>query len=259
MKPPTLSVVMCVYDRPISVLAATLASLKEQPYDQMVVVADRSPVAVRSLLDSYAGADKRTQVVEIVGTPGWRSPVMAWNAGFSAANGELLYMLSSEVIQSDGNIVAARDMLAMNNDVVFGKAECSCGPQGEEVNWNGSAPGNLLVDARHPRPLGFIMACRRLAMSKIGGFDENFSAGYWWDDSDLVRRLWDVTDRFVFTDDISGIHQHHERPVLETEVGQLGIARNRAYMMQKYGELQPEQTMAKRVLMRPDVTYWIKP
>ena len=251
-----LTVCMTVNDRPIPVLAKVFTSLRDQPYDELVCVLDRSPDHVAHFVEELAACDSRVKIVSLPGEPGWLSPVTAWNAGFAAVTSQLLYMISSEVIQEPDNIRVAKELLADRRAVVYGKAECSCGPEGVEVNWGGTAPGNLLVDAAHPRPLGFIMALPTADMMAIGGFDPEFAGGYWYDDDDLTYRLWRAGLDFIFTDSISGTHQHHDRPVLDTPVGQAGIARNQALFLAKWGDPQPMARAPKRVYMRPGKTEW---
>jgi hypothetical protein len=114
---------------------------------------------------------------------------------------------------------------------VQGKAECSCGPQGMEVNWGPGTPGNLLCDSRHPRPLGFIWAAPADKVRGMGGYDEKFDGGLWYDDNDFFMRLWNTGLDFLFTDEVAGTHLHHERPGLNDAA----IQRNLAYICSKYG------------------------
>jgi len=235
MKPPTVSVVMCINERPPEVMDAVFRSLAGEPFDQMVIVMDRSPSEVTKFVRDFWYGQKAVNIVEIAGKPGWLCPAKAWNIGWGRVSSELTYCISSEVIQAAGNISRAREILSGPPAVLFGKAECSCGPEGTEVNWHGRAPGNLLVDAAHPRPLGFIMALPTWALRMTKGMDEGFMRGYWYDDDDLIYRLWRLGLPFVFDDSVSGVHQHHERASLTQE----GIAINRAYILSKHGTEHP--------------------
>ena len=252
-----LSVLCTVNERPAPVLDAAFGSLREQPFDEMIIVLDRTPREVSDHCHRVWEDNQRVQFVELEGKPGWQSPVPAWNAAFKAMTGDALYAFSSEVVHAPQNIAVARRLLdEYPESLIFGKAVCSCGPGGNEVNWGGAAPGNLLVDAAHPRPLGFIWAGPAAPVRQIGGMDPRFAYGLWFDDDDFFFRLWRLSLNFVFTDEISGVHLHHDRPVLATARGQKLIERNRAYMLQKYQTLRPLDGALKHETRQPGLTIW---
>ena len=92
-------------------------------------------------------------------------------------------------------------------------------------------------------------------MSKVreaGPWDEAFDAGYWHDEGDYFFRLWSTGLPFVYTDDISGVHLHHERPDLTQD----GIKRNTDYMMKKHGTTQPLAGVQKIATYAPGRTTW---
>ena len=192
----------------------------------------------------------------------------AWNLGFAATTGDVLYCFSSETMQAEGNLAQAKMafvgetfdthpvMQGTKNLCLHGSVSCSCGSEGTEVNWNGSAPGNLFCDAAHPRPLGFIWAAPAWAVKQIQGYDEAFAAGFWYDDNDFFFRLWQTGLDFVFDDAISGVHLHHHRPTLDTEAGRIGIARNQVHMFNKYGTVDPMGTILLREERVPGRTAW---
>lgn len=245
-----LSAVITLYERPISALDVVFESMRNQTHDEFLIVLDRSPLQLADYCKKWWRGDSRTRFVEVIGEPGWRSPVKAWNAGYRHVTGDALYCFSSETVQAAGNLAKARSMLeAEPGTLVFGKAECSCGPQGSEVNWGGTAPGNLLCDSYHPRPLGFIWAAMR---DKVQEWDERFDSGFWHDEADMFYRLWRSGLDFAFDDSISGTHLHHERP----ELTQVGIRTNAAYMMWKHGSLDPLNQSPKLVTQTPGRTVW---
>lgn len=273
-----LSAICTLYERPIPVLEKVFDSLKEQSHDELVIVFDRTPVVLADFVEDWWKGDGRLKVTELGGEPGWRSPVPAWNAGFAKATGDVYYCFSSETVQAEGNLARARDILVtrygpgpvqqilghsqevsglqVNPICLHGSASCSCGPEGTEVNWGGTAPGNLLCDAAHPRPLGFIWAAPAWAVKQIGGMDPEFAKGLWHDDDDLFLRLWRTGLDFVFDDSISGIHQHHERPVLALPEWQEAIARNQEYMLRKHGTLTPWESIPRLEEKKPGRTTW---
>lgn len=253
-----LTLALTIHDRSRSVSDAVAASLRltgNSP-DSAVIVLDRP--SHQTLLDTYAAYQDLhfpTQFIHIKdGPPGWLSPVRAWNTAFRHVQTSHLYCISSDTVQAPGNLDAARQLLSEEpNRVLHGKAECSCGPQGTEVNWNGTAPGNLLCDAAHPRPLGFIWAAPTKPVQDIGGYDEQFMKGFWYDDNDFFYRLWNTGLNFTFTNRLSGTHLHHER----TSLSQSGIATNHAYMLRKHGSVDPMGN-SLRISSRPDpdTTHW---
>jgi hypothetical protein len=245
--------------------------------DELVVVLDRPTTEVRDgARAAYDRLDCPVRWITIPGDPGWRSPVKAWNLAFLAATGDVLYCFSSETVQAEGNLAGAKRILygdwtgtpwpstpenpsglpSIKPICLHGSVSCSCGPEGTEVNWQGSAPGNLFCDAAHPRPLGFIWAAPKAAVSAIGGYDEEFAKGYWYDDNDFFFRLWRQGLDFVFDDSISGTHLHHSRQTLEIEEGRYGIARNQRYMLEKYRSADPLRAMPMREERKPGRTIW---
>jgi hypothetical protein len=251
---------MTINERPLPVLDAVFGTLKEQAHDQLVIVFDRSPEEIRHHVHEYWQEDARLTYVDIEGDRGWKSPVPAWNAAFAAVVHPLIYCFSGETLQAPDNIEHAKFMLEDDpNTIIFGKALCSCGPNGSEVNWGGTAPSNLLVDAAHARPLGFIWAGPTQTVRHIGGMDNGFSGGYWYDDDDFFYRLWRTGADFLFDDAISGVHLHHERPVLATAAGQAGIARNAAYITSKLGTTRPLDGIIRLVSSSPGRTRWSHP
>jgi hypothetical protein len=249
--------------------------------DELVIVLDRcTPEVKDGARAAYDRLSCPVRWIAIPGEPGWRSPVKAWNLAFLAATGDVLYCFSSETVQAEGNLDRAKrlisprfERLGITEDgipefqaidgpdslVLHGSVSCSCGPAGQEVNWNGQAPGNLFCDAAHPRPLGFIWAAPRTAVNAIAGYDEEFSKGFWYDDNDFFYRLWRLGLDFAFDDNVRGTHLHHDRPTLETMPGQHGIARNQEYMFKKHGTLDPMGREQVLQTITPGRTTWRHP
>lgn len=252
-----LSAIITLNDRDINICDTVWASMREQDHDEFVIVLDRTPAPLAEYARRWWSGDPRTRFVTIDGEPGWRSPVRAWNAGFRAVTGDFVYAFSSETVQRPQNLEHARALLtAEPRTLIFGKAECSCGPYGHEVNWNGTAPGNLLCDSEHARPLGFIWAGPAENVRQIDGYDEGFAEGFWFDDNDFFYRLWRSGLDFAFDDSISGIHLHHERPGLATQAGQLGIQRNAAHILAKHYTQDPLGSITKRLQYGPGRCAW---
>lgn len=251
-----ISLCCTIYDRPINVIDTVFASLREQSHDEFIIVLDGTPPQLAEYIKNWWRGDDRTRFVSVMRPPGWRSPVKAWNRGYRMVTGDYLYCFSSETVQAAGNLAKMRALLeAEPQTLVFGKAECSCGPAGKEVDWGGTAPGNLLCDSYHPRPLGFIWAGPMKQVREIGGWDEAFDAGYWYDEADFFFRLWRTGLNFAFDDSVSGTHLHHERP----ELTLAGTRKNAAYQMWKHGSMDPLGQAAKYMSQTPGRTVWRHP
>lgn len=256
----TLSLILTINNRPSEVSRKVAESLKlpgNQP-DELIIVLDRpTEEAKEGALDAYMGlsssdvSGQSIRFVDVHGDPGWKGPAKAWNAGFKAATSDLLYCISSETVQDEGNIEKAKVICEDKNTVVFGACHNS-------VKTNlvvGAEPG-LLVSSKMTRPLGFIVCMPAWAVREIKGYDEGFMSGFWYDDDDFFLRLWRTGVKFVFEDNIHGIHLDHERPGLESPEGQAGIKRNAAYMMEKHGTLHPWPNLLKTVEYGDGRTIW---
>src|SRR3990167_5555796 len=159
--PMKLSACLTIHNRTPEVCKLVAESLRlpgNQP-DELLIVLDRPTDEARQGIEEfYRPLPFPVRTVEIKGEPGWGSPVPAWNKAFGSVSGDHLYAFSSETVQAAGNLDKARTMVAEGQVVVFGKAECSCGPMGQEVNWGGQAPRHPLVGGAPPPPPGLISA-----------------------------------------------------------------------------------------------------
>lgn len=237
-------------DRAPDVLVRTFEGLKNQYADQMVLVYDRPPELTAACLRVHYRGD---YAVHIEGPPGWLCPAKAWNAGFAEVNSELTFVMSSEVVLAPGAVERCKTLLGSAPAILFGKCE-----ESEPGRYGGSTASGVLCSAEQARPLGFIACIPTWAMRATAGYDEAFMDGYWYDDDDFFFRLWKLGLPFLFEDSVSGVHQSHPRPVLDTPEGQAGIARNRAYILKKHGSEHPINT--QRILGRkiPGKTLWVK-
>lgn len=280
----TLSLVLTVHDRPAEVSRQVAESLRlpgNMP-DELILVLDRpTKEAKAGALLAYMDTDFPVRTITIPGEPGWLCPARAWNHGFRACSSDLIYAISSEVVQDAGNLDKARKL--MQEQCYHGQFEdpptaidvqCSqCG--GSEIKkrpkkialfgaCHNSTPENLvvgaepglLVSAKMTRPLGFIACMPTANVKQIFGFDEKFMGGYWYDDDDFFFRLWKTGLNFVWDDSIHGIHLDHKRPVLETQEGRAGIQRNEALMQQKHGTTNVWITLPKSVWYGERRTQW---
>lgn len=225
--------------------------------DDVTVVLDRvSKEVEEGATAAWTDFQSPVRFITIDGTPGWRGPARAWNAGFRWATGDLFYCISSDVVQKEWNVDRARTLCSGLRQAVFGMCHNST-PEHLVV---GAEPG-LLVSSKMPRPIGFIVCMPAAKVKEIGGFDEAFmgtleAPNFWFDDDDFMLRLWKSGVDFEFDDSIRGTHLAHARPVLETVSGQAGIARNAALMTAKHGTQHPWPNLPKLVTNSPGRTVW---
>ncbi len=250
-----LSLLMTVNNRTEEVCEKVAESLKlpgNQP-DELIIVLDRPTTKVRQgVMCAYHNMGFRTVYTTINGKEGWLGPAKAWNTAFNHATGDLLYCISSEVVQDAGNVDKARKLAEDGNTAVFGACHNSVATQ----LVTGAEPG-LLVSSKMPRPLGFIVCMPAKKVTEIGGFDEEFMKGFWYDDDDFFLRLWQSGVNFTFSDDIHGVHIDHQRPTLDTMEGQVGISTNRRTMIRKHGSDHPWPALEKVVYGSKGETRWL--
>lgn len=218
--------------------------------DQVVMVLDRAEpeVALRAT-EQFAKIPCPITAPEIEGPPGWLCPARAWNAGFKAATGDLFYCISSEVVQDAGNVERVKNILAAHGRPAALFGACHNSEKTQIVV--GAEPG-LLVSSVMPRPLGFIVAMPAKNVRQIGGFDEAFMGGFWFDDDSFFYELWQTGLDFIFDDSVHGVHQHHERASLTQE----GIQKNAAVMMKKYGRTSLWNDLMRLNLYEDGRTTW---
>ena len=251
-----LSLILTVNNRTPEVSKQVADSLKcagNHP-DELIVVIDRATDEARKgAVAAYAAVEGQFPVrfVYLDGEPGWKGPAAAWNAGFQAATGDLFYCISSETVQDAGNVEKARKICGKMDTAVFGACHNS-----EKTDLVVGAEPGLLVSSKMPRPLGFITCFPAKNCLDIGGFDENFMKGYWYDDDDFFLRMWRTGLDFVFDDSIHGTHLDHERPDLATPDGQAGIRVNEMYMLRKHGTAQPWSNLLRTEKRSEGKTVW---
>src|SRR5262249_4839203 len=115
---PLVSVVTPVYDTPPDVLAACMASVREQDGDwEHVLVDDASPAPhVASLLDAAAEADPRIRVVRRARNGGIAE---ASNAGLRAATGRFVALLDHDDQLATGVVAAVSKALVADDTIDY--------------------------------------------------------------------------------------------------------------------------------------------
>ena len=251
---PTVSLVLTVNNRTPEVSQAVADSfrLPGNEVDEAVIVLDRAtPEAAAGAVKAWTGSPWPVKFIELHGESGWICPANAWNHGYEAATSDLIYQISSEVIQAGGNVERARAACADGSTAVFGSCENS-----EKLPLvNGAEPG-FLAGSKMPRALGFIVCYPRANMKKIGGNDLAFMNGFWFEDDDLFIRLWRTGLNFLFDDAIHGIHLNHDRQDLSTPEGQAKIHANSLVMLKKHGTTRPWDQIPRFVQGDAIRTWW---
>ena len=119
----TVSIVLTVNNRPpeVSQKVAESLALPGNEADELIVVLDRPDDEARSgAVLAYNDCGHHVRFLKIYGEPGWKCPAKAWNEGFKAATSDLLYCISSEVVQEEGNVQKAVQLAKDGNTAVFG-------------------------------------------------------------------------------------------------------------------------------------------
>ena len=256
MSAPTVSLILTIHNRPPEVTKAVRNSfdLKGNAPDEVVIVLDRPTDEARSAaIAAWSDTSWPTKFVEIPGPVKWMCPARAWNHAYNAATSDLLYQISSEVVQVAGNLDRARDATGWLDVALFG----ACTNSVARPLVNGAPPG-FLAGSRLPRPLGFIVCMPRAKILSIGGNDEAFMNGLWYEDDDLFFRLWRSGLDFIFDDAISGVHLDHDRPDLLTPEGQAAIQKNAVLMVRKHGTTSPLQSVQKIAHNTPGRVRWFR-
>jgi glycosyltransferase involved in cell wall biosynthesis len=249
-----LSLILTINNRPpqVSKRVADSLRLPGNTPDELIIVLDRPTEEARQgAIDAYTDLDCSVRFLELSGEPGWKGPARAWNHGFNNATGDLLYTISSEVVQDSHNLDKAKELCQNKNIALFG----ACHDTVKDPLVVGVEPG-LLVCAEMPRPLGFIACFPKDKALEIKGYDETFMKGFWYDDDDFFLRLWHSPLDFLFRDDIHGTHINHARPDLETPEGMQKTEINRAYMTRKHGKCHPWPSLPKLEKRQPGITKW---
>lgn len=252
MKPPTMTGVFTINERPKEVLLKVFESLPVEDCEEWVICFDRTPEELRKwVLERWKAmfpmvAETRTKFVVRDGEPGWRTGVAGWNAAWEAVTQETVFCFSSEVIHKPDNIKLCKELLSGPPAVVFG----ACRDSGELGPQTDGDDPLLLCSAQYARPLGFIFAFPTWVLRVTGGYVPEYEEGYWYADDDFAATQFSLGLPFIFDDRISGVHQAHPRGKLETPEGQAGIERNKQLYLSRWGKLNAWEGLPKRWYVR---------
>lgn len=232
----TLSVLMTCGEKPPETVQAVLRSLRGQAFDELILVADRSPQSLADVMKSECmeiarlepGLGRRMGIVHLNGNEGWRTPSVAFNAGLEHVTGDIVVINHGDVEQDDRSLDRVRALMAEREAVYFGKVLES---KPEMCNGPGSA-GPVLMASYNPRALTYLVAMPTRVLRAAGGWSEAFMSGVWYEDDDLMARVWKTSGLpFVFDDRFSGTHHSHVRGYMDPAA----IQRNAVEMQKAHG------------------------
>lgn len=165
----------------LSDLLASLARANGERCDELVVVDDRARAQLPLKVRDDGVLAKRTMVVQ----SGGRGPAAARNCGWMAATGEWIAFLDDDVIVAPDWKMALRRDVSVTEAVAAtqGTIEVPLPQDRRPTDWERNVAGlerSLWITAD--------MAYRRVALQRVGGFDERFPRAYR-EDSDLALRV----------------------------------------------------------------------
>jgi len=222
---PVVSIVLPSYNRHGLVrrtLESIYAQKKTAPPFEVLLIDDGSTDDTQSLRKDfpirYFYLDR----------PGWSNPARPLNIGIRQAKADLIILQGGEVIHSD-DITIKKLVDSVKNDPgiwVFARV----------VNFLKGHMGSLMCGSHAARPLWFLSILWRKHLLAINGVDEDFDkAGF--DDDDLARRLRDTCGlRFVWRDDIMGLHQDHSR-IEQAGMGEMATLNQKKQRLEAEGEI----------------------
>lgn len=224
------SVLMTVHDREPEILLPTLRSLHRSGLDdiELIIVDDRSDMDY-SWVKPYA--TPRFSVVKWATTGdyeghrlnGYGNPSKAFNTGLFLATGDRLIVMSSDVI------VTSDAVKSMDRHWT---PACGYTPRVMDLDTQIEYCGPT-----RPFPMPWFLVLPTKDVQEMGGWDEQFLAGYAFEDNDFVGRIA-LKLGTILCDWVPVVyHQTHERPGGTDNYGKEAPAfeRNRDLCMKKWG------------------------
>jgi len=225
------SAILTVYNREYELLLSTLRSLSRCDTSdlEVVIVNDRSTMdysGVQSYLDLRFPHKKWIDLedYEAFRLPtGHNNPAYAFNKALEAADGESVFVMSSDVIATPRCVHAAKRA-----------------PLGEAV-WT-----PLVIDIESGQqycgpirlfPAPWFLAARKQDIVDVGGWDEAYLRGMCYEDNDFIGRLMLKVGRFLGDWSVACFHQSHAQPWYDMNdpVQLEAHERNKSYTREKWG------------------------
>lgn len=244
----TVSVVVPTFKRP-ELLDRCLSALLAQdiaPHRYEVLVADDAACAetCAQVAGWSAFAGERNRRVRYVAVRGAHGPAAARNAGWRAAQGDIIAFTDDDCLPAPGWLRAGLAALAADETIA--------GVSGKLIVPLTGAPTDYERNAAHLESAEFVTAnCfyRRDALERAGGFDERFPLA-WREDTDLQYRLLAAGAHLVCAHDAVVVHP--VRPARwGVSIGQQRKSMYNALLYKKHPLLYRE-----RIQARPPLRYY---
>jgi glycosyltransferase involved in cell wall biosynthesis len=153
-----------------------------------------------------------------IDNPGY-NPTKIYNTLAKNANGTFYILTNPEIICKNNVIKGLDEEFDKNSDVyVVCAVEYKSGWYQHSVHNN--------------RKLHFLSAISAKNYHQIGGFDEEYSKGISYDDDDFIRTIEEANIEVVLRDDVTGIHQEHDRSYIENNLAL--VQKNKQYYISKW-------------------------
>ena len=242
----SVSVVMAYYERRPQLLK-TLESFEQYAeLDYEIIVVDDG--SLDSLKRSELPASLPVEVIRLDGDH--TNPCVPFNLGFQRAQGDTVVIQNPECYHVGDVLGDAMRRVTETNYVVY-----SCLSLSESMTtkfWTDIPVKKIIKRApkRQARISGeyawyvhpeyrkahyhFLSAIKRTQLTRIGGFDEDYSYGICYDDDDLVKRVGAAGLSMEIIEDPMCFHQWHPRFNYDKEDSASLVARNRELFMEKW-------------------------
>lgn len=168
---------------------------------EIIVVDDGSTDGTREYLECLVEKDSRIVVITLPEKTEWRTPPAINNIAFKRARGSIIIFQTDDILHVGASVIGNLCNALKQWTFVLAAVRCDLRP-GHEHGWY---IHSVHRRATHP----FLAAFWRSDIYVIGGFDERFAAGRWYDDDWFAQCLLNHGVQAAWRDDIIGYHQPH--------------------------------------------------
>ena len=225
------SILLTLHDREPAVLMNTFRSLYRAGLnddEEVVIVDDRSEQDLQWAHNLAKASFKNVVWKRIDEYPayeiaGFRNPSRSFNEALSAATGESVWIMSSDILVTPGCIQRARQI--KTDEMIWTPRIVDLESCMEYVGQN----------RLFPMPW-FLVASKQKAID-VGGWDETYLQGMCYEDNDFVGRLALATGCFAGEWSRVAYHQSHNQPAYAIDDPGIREAneRNRQWTQEKWG------------------------
>jgi len=234
------SIILPYYNRPS--IQFTLTSFHHHyadrnDYEVIILEDSKTDPIYKKLLQDFIDLwkDKINISYHFYNNPAWiQTKVM--NGGALLAKGKFIILTSSECMHYT-NILKGLDEEFDQDENKY--VICSCMNINPIENFEPSmenvvSTGWLQHSEFGNRQFHFCSSISRDNFHGMGGFDEQYAKGVWYDDDDFIKKIKQVKFPIVPRDDLIAAHIAHDRVYQIQDGGNL-IFRNLAYYKMKWG------------------------